>query len=137
MKIRPYITFNGNCQEAINLYKLAFRTDTLQIMRFQDLPEEICQKIPDEYLERVVQVTLKFGDDFIRMSDCGPMQELNAPESERISIAVETNAADVQFAFDVLAREGNISMPLEKTFYSTCAGVVVDKFGVIWNFVGQ
>jgi len=26
---------------------------------------------------------------------------------------------------------------LAETFYSPCAGVVFDKFGVMWNFVAQ
>jgi len=29
MKIRPYITFDGECNEALELYKRAFQTDTL------------------------------------------------------------------------------------------------------------
>lgn len=134
MTIRPYLTFNGECSEAIELYKRAFKTDTIEVMRFSDMPPNPAWKIPDEYMNRIVQATLKFGDNFIRMSDCGPQQPLNAPESERVSIAVETGVEETRHAFDVLAEEGRIGMPLEATFYSPCAGVVFDKFGVMWNF---
>lgn len=137
MKIRPYLTFNGQCSEAIDLYKRAFLTDTIQVMRFGDMPPNPDFPIPDAYKNRILQCTLKFGDDFIRLSDCGPGGNLNDPESERISLAVETSAEEVKFAFDILAEEGRISIPLAKTFYSPCAGVVFDKFGVMWNFVGQ
>lgn len=136
MKIRPYLTYAGNCSEAIELYKRAFKTDVIQIMRFSDMPPNPNFKLPEEYLNRVVQATLKLGDDFIRMSDCGPNQSLNDPESERISIAVETSAEEVRYAFDVIASDGGrVGMPLAETFYSKCAGVVFDKFGVMWNFV--
>lgn len=138
MKIRPYLTYQGNCGEAIELYKRAFKTDTLQVMRFSDLPPNPEWVIPEECKNRIVQATMKFGDDFIRMSDCGPNQPLNDPESERISIAVETSAEEVRYAFDILAAEGGrVGMQLAKTFYSPCAGVVFDKFGVMWNFVAQ
>ncbi|NLW77980.1 MAG: VOC family protein [Ruminococcaceae bacterium] len=137
MKIRPYLTYNGNCQEAITLYKRAFKTEVIQIMRFSDLPPNPDFAIPEDYLNRVVQCTLQFGDDFIRMSDCGPGQPLNDPESERISLAIEAGVDVVQYAFGVLAEDGRVGMPLAKTFYSPCAGVVFDKFGVMWNFVGQ
>lgn len=134
IKIRPYITLNGQCAEAIELYKRAFKTDAIQIMKFSDMPNA---DIPKGFKDRILQCTLKFGDDFIRLSDCGPNQKLNDPESERISLAIETDVETVKFAFDVLAEEGRVGMPLAETFYSPCAGVVFDKFGVMWNFVGQ
>lgn len=137
MKIRPYLTFDGTCEEAINLYKRAFKTDTLQVMRFSDMPPNPDFRIPDEYQNRILQATMKFGEDFIRLSDCGPNQPLNDPESERISLAVETGIEEVKYAFGVLSEEGRIGMPLTETFYSPCAGVVFDKFGVMWNFVAQ
>lgn len=134
MNIRPYLTFSGECNEAIELYKRAFKTDTIQVMRFSDLPPNPNFKIPDDFKDKILQCTLKFGNDFIRLSDCGPQQPLNAPESERLSLAIETNIEDTKYAFGVLAEEGRIGMPLSKTFYSPCAGVVFDKFGVMWNF---
>lgn len=137
MEIRPYITFDGECNEAIKLYKRAFNCEELQIMRFRDLPPNPAWEIPEEYMNRVVQVALKFGENFIRLSDCGPQQPLNAPESERVSIAVETKVEEIKQAFSVLAEEGRVGMELERTFYSPCAGVVFDKFGVMWNLVGQ
>lgn len=137
MTIRPYLPFDGECGEAIELYKRAFKTDTIEVMRFSDLPPDPEWKIPDEYKDRIVQATLKFGDNFIRLSDCGPGQPLNAPESERVSIAVETGVAETKHAFAVLAGEGRIGIPLAETFYSPCAGVVFDKFGIMWNFSAQ
>ncbi|MDR2495832.1 MAG: VOC family protein [Tannerellaceae bacterium] len=136
MKIRPYLTYVNNCSEAIELYKRAFRTDTIEYLRMSDMPAGAFE-IPEEYKNRILQATLRLGDDFIRMSDCGPMQELNESETERISIAVETAVDEVKFAFAVLAEEGRVAMPLSETFYSPCAGVVFDKFGVMWNFVGH
>ncbi len=77
------------------------------------------------------------GDDFIRLSDCGPGHALNDQDTEKLSIAVEADVDAVRHAFAVLAEEGNVGIPLAETFYSPCAGVVFDKFGVMWNFVGQ
>lgn len=135
MKIRPYLTYQGACSEAIELYKKAFRTDILQIMRFSDMPPNPEHPIPEGIKNQIVQATMKFGDDFIRLSDCPG--ELNDAESERISLAIETSIEDVKYAFSVLAEGGRIAIPLAETFYSPCAGVVFDKFGVMWNFVAQ
>ncbi len=137
MKFRPYLTFDGTCAEALELYKRAFKTDVLQTLRFSDMPPNPSFQIPETYKNRILQATLRVGDDYIRMSDCGPTTRLNDPESERLSLAVETSEEDVRHAFAVLSEQGRVGMPLAKTFYSPCAGVVFDKFGVMWNFVAQ
>lgn len=131
------MTFDGECTEALELYKRAFGCEELQIMRFRDLPPNPQWAIPEDYLDRVVQATVKFGDNFIRMSDCGPAQQLNAPQSERISVAVEASGDEIRNAFAVLMESGRAGMELAETFYSPCAGVVFDKFGVMWNLVVQ
>jgi len=135
MNIRPYLTYQGTCGEAIELYKKTFKTDVLQLMRFSDIPSNPQHPIPEGFKDKIVQATMKFGDDFIRLSDCPG--KLNAPESGRISLAIETNVDEIKYAFAVLAEEGRIAIPLAETFYSPCAGVVFDKFGVMWNFIAQ
>ena len=137
MKIRPYLTYNGTCADAIDLYKRAFKTEVLQIMRFSDLPPQSEFQIPDSYKNRIIQATLQMGDDFIRLSDCGPGHQLNDQNTEKLSIAVEASVDIVQHAFTILAEEGTVGIPLAETFYSPCAGVVFDKLGVMWNLVGQ
>ena len=135
MKIRPYITFNGQCAEAIELYKRAFKTDTIEVMLFSQMPPVPGYTLPEEYKSRVMQATMKFGGEFIRMSDCGyaPGFTLNEQESERISLAIEASVDEIKHAFELLKVEGRVGMELAETFYSKCAGVVFDKYGVMWN----
>jgi len=133
MKIRPYITFNGQCAEAIELYKRAFNTDTQHVMLFSQMPPMLDFTLPEEFKNKVLQATMTFGDDFIRMSDCGPGHALNQQESERVSIVIEASVDEIKQAFSVLAEEGRVGIPLAETFYSPCAGVVFDKFSVMWN----
>jgi len=135
MKIRPYLTFNGQCKEAIELYKRAFQTDTLEYTLFDQMPDIPGFTLPEEYKSRVMQATMTFGDDFIRLSDCGyaPGFTLNEQESERISLLIEASVDEIKYAFAVLAEEGHVGMDLIETFYSPCAAVVFDKFGVMWN----
>ena len=137
MEIRPYLIFKGECQEAIDLYKRAFKTEVSEIMRFSDIPQDPDNPmpIPDDQTDWVVMSTMPFGDNFIRLSDT--IGELNDVSTSRISIAVETSVEEVKHAFPILAEEGNIGIPLQETFFSPCHGVVYDKFGVMWTFVGQ
>ena len=137
MEIRPYLIFKGECQEAIELYKRAFKTEVAEIMRFSDIPQDPDNpvQIPDNQKDWIVMATLPFGDNFMRLSDT--IGELNDVSTERISIAVETSIDEVKHAFPILAEEGNVNAPLHETFFSPCHGIVRDKFGVMWVFVGR
>lgn len=135
MQIRPYLTFKGECQQAIDLYSRAFKTKVSEIMRFSDIPQspDNPMPIPDSQKYWIVQATIPFGDNFMRLSDC--LGELNDVPSERVSIAVECTIDEVKYAFAVLSEDGKVGIPLQQTFFSPCHGVVFDKFGVMWNFV--
>lgn len=135
MQIRPYLTFKGNCQEAIELYTRAFNKEITDISRASDLPQSPDNPMPmsDSRKNYIIQATLQLGDNFIRLSDC--FGELNDPPSERVSIIVECSQDEVKHGFSILSEEGRVGSPLQATFYSPCTGVVHDKFGVMWIFM--
>lgn len=137
MKIRPYLNYNGNCMEAIELYKEAFNTETNVLSLFSSMPKNPDFTIPDEYMDNVLQCELKIGDDYIRMSDCGPFNELNSSDTEKVALCFEASVLEIQHAFDVLSKEGEVGIPLMKTFFSELHGVVYDKFGIMWTLVAQ
>jgi len=132
MQIRPYLSFKGECQEAIELYQKAFNIEAPEIMRFEDMPPNPDMKIPESMNNWVLQATLSFGDNFMRLSDS--IGELNDASTERISIVVEGDLKMVEKAFAVLEEEGKVKMPLESTFFSPAYGTLFDKFGVMWSF---
>jgi len=137
MKMRPYITFDGKAEEAIEVYKKAFNTDTIELLRFSDMPPIPGFELPEEYKPKILQSTLKIGDDFIRVSDCGPGHDFNDSQTEIVSIAVEASVNEIKHAFEVLKAGGRVGIELAHTFYSPCAGVVFDKFGIMWNLVAM
>jgi PhnB protein len=60
MKIRPYFTFKGQCQEAIDLYSNAFKTKASEVMRFSDLPKNPERVIPESQKNWILQATIPF-----------------------------------------------------------------------------
>lgn len=137
MQIRPYLSFHGECQEAIELYTKAFNIEKSEIMRFGDMPESPDNplQISDEQKDWILQATLPFGDNFMRLSDSP--QEINDAPTDRIGIVVESSVEIVEKAFGVLQEEGRVIMPLQQTFFSPSYGIVIDKFGVMWNLAAM
>lgn len=132
MQIRPYLYFNGECADAIALYKRAFGGEVTMLMRYCDAPPNPAMaNLPDAFKDRILQAMLQIGDNVIRLSD-SMGQGGNAP-GERVAIVVECTAEEVKRAFEALCEGGNVGMPLQQTFFSPCYGIVIDKFGVMWN----
>jgi PhnB protein len=54
--VNPYLTFSGNCREAMTFYKEALNGE-LEVMTFEGAPVEI----PDEFKNNVMHASLRFG----------------------------------------------------------------------------
>ncbi len=135
MNIRPYITFDGECKDALDLYEVAFMRKAEQIAKFSDMPPNPNFNIPESFKDKILQATIKFGENYIRLSDCGPEIKLNSTATERIAIAIEAEEDVIRNAFEVLSRDGESKLPLSETFFSPLFGIVADKYGVQWNLI--
>lgn len=137
MNLRPFLTFKGNCAEAIEHYKKAFNIECDRVLNYGSIPQNPANpmNIPDEMKNWIAQATLNFGDNFIRMSDT--MQDINCDSTEFMSIAVECTQEQAKNSYETLLDGGRIVIPMGPTFFSPCYFSVVDKFGVKWEIVGQ
>ena len=129
MKLRPYLTFNGNCQEAIDLYCKAFDVEA-KIMRFGDM-QEFPTPLRNEQKNWILNVTLNFGSVLLRMSDA--LQKIEGTPTPFVSIGFEGTIMQVRKAFEVLQVSGKVKTPLSRTFFSSHYGEIIDEFGVEWK----
>lgn len=127
MKIQPYIFFRGRAQEAIDFYKTALGAEA-NVMRFKDSPEGPAPA--PEFADRIMHADLRIGDAHILVSD-GMKTEGARFEGIDVALSTPDDATTKKF-FDGLSQGGKIMQPLMKTFFSSCFGVVTDKFGVGW-----
>ena len=73
--------------------------------------------------------SLKIGSSIVMASDgCGEGGKI---EGFSLSISVNTKA-EAKKAFTALSKGGKVEMPLTKTFWSPCFGMIEDKFGIGW-----
>lgn len=49
----------------------------------------------------------------------------------RLALALPT-VAEAERVFATLADGGSVQLPIGKTFWSSCFGMVTDKFGLAW-----
>ncbi|MCB0721420.1 MAG: VOC family protein [Ignavibacteriae bacterium] len=128
-KIIPYLTFNGNCEEAMNFYKDALDGEIEAMMNFEGAPMEV----PEDYKSKVMHSTLKAGDLTLMASDSMPGQPFTAGNNISLSLNFD-NEDDQKKTFDNLSAGGNVTMPLQDTFWGAKFGMCTDKFGINWMF---
>lgn len=133
MKIEPYLFFNGRCEEAIAFYRDTFGAEVAMLMRYRESPEAPPMPLPPGWEDKVMHASLQIGDTQVMASDsCGP----EAPQFQGFSLSVAMQDADsAKGVFDALADGGQVQMPLGKTFFSPCFGMVTDRFGVGWMVI--
>lgn len=131
MQIQPYLFFNGQCEAAITLYREALGAEVLMLMRHRDSPEPAPPgMLPPGSENKVMHATLRIGDSTLMASDgrCAGEAVFNG-----FSLSVSMpDAAATERAFAALSAGGQVVMPLGKTFWSPCFGMVTDRFGVGW-----
>lgn len=131
MQIRPYLFFDGRCEEAIEFYRRALGAEVTMLMRFKDNPDP-----PPEGTtapgsgEKVMHTELRIGETTVLASDgrC-----LGRPSFQGFALSLTApDEAEAERLFASLADGGEVQMPLAKTFFSPSFGMVADRFGVSW-----
>ena len=126
LSVNPYITFKGNCREAIEFYKSALNAAVLFTQTVGESPMSNMGPA-----ENIMHCTIKVGDSTIMMSD-DPRPDA-AAAGGNISMAIGLNdPARAKELFDNLAKGGSVIMPMTKTYWAEAFGMLTDKLGIRW-----
>jgi PhnB protein len=124
--VKPYIAFRGNCREAIDFYKQALGAEELFSQTYGESPMADMGSA-----DAIMHATIKVGENHIMM--CDDFHTENFTTGGNISLAVGLNDVDqAKSIFANLSDGGNVSMPLDKTFWAEAFGMLTDKFGINW-----
>ena len=128
--VQPYLSFGGRCEEAVEFYRTALGAQVQMMMRFNESPEPTPPgMLAAGFEKKIMHCSFRIGDSTVMASDgCEPGSTF-AGFSLALSVATE---AEADRAFAALEKDGKVTMPLAKTFWSPKFGMLTDKFGVSW-----
>jgi PhnB protein len=136
MKVEPYVFFNGRCEEAIAFYQQALGAEVTLQMRMNEAPDPPPPgAIPEGFENKIMHANLRIGEMNLMVSD-GNSNMQPSFKGFTLSLGVD-DSAQAERAFNALAAGGKVVMPLGKTFWSTCFGMLEDRFGVGWMVIAQ
>ena len=129
--VQPYLFFDGRCEEAIEFYRSTLGAEVIMLMRFKDSPDPtMCAPGAEN---KVMHASLRIGDTTLMASD-GRCEGKPSFQGFSLSLPV-LNEVDAERLFASVADGGKVQMPLTKTFFSPCFGMVTDRFGVSWMII--
>ncbi len=131
MKVQPYLFFEGRAAEALNFYCKALDTRPTMAMRYDEAPDPPPPgMLPHGTGDKVMHASFRVGDTEVMLSDG---QCSGRPQFAGFALSLQAaDEADARRRFDALAAGGEVTMPLGRTFWSPCFGMLKDRHGVSW-----
>jgi PhnB protein len=132
IKINPYLNFNGNAEEAFNLYKSIFGGEFAMVQRYGDTPD--ADKVPADAKDKIMHISLPLGNGNVLMAS-DSLESMGFPlvVGNNFSLSIDTESEEeTTKIFNGLSAGGKVEMALGKTFWGAFFGMCVDKFGIRW-----
>jgi PhnB protein len=134
MQVQPYLFLEGRCEEAVDFYVKTLGAKVEMLMRYKDSPEPPQPgMVPPNSDNKIMHGSIRIGETVIMASDglCS-----GKPTFEGFALSLNAaSESDARRIFAALGDGGQVRMPLGKTFFSPCFGMVADRFGVVWMII--
>jgi len=128
--LEPYLFFGGQCEEALAFYAKALGATVSYMGRYSESPDAMPPSaLAPGFEQKIMHATFHIGGHTLMASDgCNSDSQFSG---FNLSLALPTQA-EAEQAFNALAEGGSVLMPLSKTFWSPCFGMLTDRFGLGW-----
>ena len=127
--LEPYLYFDGTCAEAMRFYERVLGGKLETLMTHAESP--MAEQSAPENAHRVLHATLSWQGRRLMAADIFAGERYQGMKGFSLSLGFAT-VAEGKGVFDALAAGGQITMPLEKTFWAEGFGMLVDRFGTPW-----
>lgn len=135
MKIEPFLTFDGDCSEAIAFYMEVFGGAQAHVQTYGDEKGHLNKEH--------VKVTPRWADKVMHASFVLPtgqkvflrdrLEDMEFHEGNISALALEfSSQEDLDKVFNALSKDGTIDVPLQKKFWHAMYGEITDKFKKRW-----
>ena len=125
-QINAYLSFGGNCREAMTFYQTCFGGE-LDVKTFEEAPGDM---MAGASKDQVMHARLSNGGLLLMASD--GLQEIPV-KGNVINLNINCSSEkEINSFFEKLSEGGNVTMPLADQFWGAKFGMLIDKFGIAW-----
>jgi PhnB protein len=116
-----HIYFNGNCREAVELYKKASCVKVITVMANPEIGKE----------NEIIHSEIEIHDQKLMLNDFGDNEGITQASGYQLVIQFQS-IDELEEMYSVLSKDGKIISPKQPTDYSECVVRLKDKFGIPW-----
>ena len=127
-KLIAYLTFSGNCREAMSFYQECLGGE-LYFQTVGDVP--MTENLPECMKAWILHASLQRSDMVLMGTDM--VGEQGLIRGNAISILIEcSNEKEMRDYYAMLSEGGQTTYPIEQTFWGAFFGGLIDKYGNSW-----
>src|SRR5215217_1369064 len=126
--LTPYVTFRGNCREAMLFYKKSFGGE-LTFQTVGETPSKI--RCPPGAEDQIIHAMLITEDMVIMASDMISPAGFTLGTNISMSLTCDSQH-QIRRIFSALSEDGKIEDQLSRRPWGALFGVITDKFGITW-----
>ena len=127
-QINAYLTFNGNCRQAMSFYKECLGGE-LNLQTIGESP--MADKMPQQMKDCILHATLTKDALVLMASDM--VSEEGLLKGNSVSLMLHCSSEEeIKKCYAYLSSGGQQTHPLENTFWGALFGDLTDKFGNHW-----
>ncbi|MGA9639391.1 VOC family protein [Flavobacterium sp.] len=124
----PYLTFDGNCREAMLFYQYSLGGQLL-MQTVGETP--MAEKLPQNIQHFILHASLSVNHNLLMGSDLVCDKGLNKGNSVAIALHCSSEI-EINKYYSSLSAKGQINQPLSESHWGTLFGDITDQFGVHW-----
>ena len=127
-QIHSYLTFSGNCREAMTFYKECLGGE-LSLQTIGDSP--MWDDMPPQMKDCILHSTLTKGALVLQASDM--VQQTGLVKGNTVSLSLNCSSEEeIKTYYEKLSADGEVNHPITDTHWGAKFGTLVDKYGNNW-----
>jgi PhnB protein len=129
IKLDIYVNYAGHCEEAFEFYQEHLGGKITLMSAHQQPPPHF----PKEWKRPILHAIIEIGGTLVRGADIPNAEPMR---SAYLTLRLDT-AEKAEQVYELLSKEGEIFMKMEKTFFANRFAMLRDKFGTSWLLLNE
>ena len=133
-QLNAYISFNGNCAEAMRFYETALDGKLEALMKNSESP--MAGELPPDSGDLVMHAKLVLDHGVLMAGDAMPGCSVYEGMKGFSLALTYDDASQARDVFARLGEGGQVTMPMESAFWADAFGMLDDRYGTPWIING-
>ena len=134
IQVMPNLHFNGNCYQAIELYKKAYGAEVKVLLRYADANPQDFIMNEESHGDLVYHSEIIMGNHRLMLNDATDDDDFQTGNSLSLLVHFDTED-ECKKAYSVMSEGAVIISPMESQTYCACFASLTDKFGKQWELM--